>query len=223
MPDDPFDQALTADPATRHRDALDAALAADPATRRRDAFDEVLTADPATRHRSAQPATPQDAPVPSQAPPPTPPADGSAVASTSTRLVGNNSSSIAPFLRQTGQSLDPTRAPWCAAYVNGVLGANGIDGVQGPGKNIATSFLNWGAPVQGDPQPGDVLVQPRGNPAGSTGGHVGIAVGPVAEGSGGKFYLMQSGDYAGKVSYSWEPAQSLVVRRAQQPTQQATR
>jgi hypothetical protein len=94
------------------------------------------------------------------------------------------------------------------------LDANGVQGTTGAGKNIATSFLNWGAPAQGDPQPGDVLVQPRGHPAGGIGGHVGIAAGPVAEGSGGRFYLMQSGNLNGHVAYSWEPAQGVVVRRA---------
>jgi hypothetical protein len=155
---------------------------------------------------------------PDDAPPPV----GAAIASTAGKLVGNNAATISPFLRQTGQSLDPTRANWCAAFVNGVLGANGVDGVQGPGKNIATSFLNWGTPAEGDLQPGDVLVQPRGHPAGGIGGHVGIATGHIAEGNGQTYVLMQSGNLNGKVAYSWEPAQSLVVRRLPQPSKQAS-
>jgi hypothetical protein len=174
--------------------------------------------------QDAQPPAAQPAPAPSQAPQDTPPADGSAVASTAGSLVGNNATSIKPFLRQTGQSLDPTRANWCAAFVNGVLEANGVEGTSGPAKNVATGFLNWGAPVQDTPQPGDVLVQPRGHPAGGLGGHVGIATGHIAEGPSGTFYLMQSGNLNGKVAYSWEPAQSVVVRRAApRSTQQATR
>ena len=145
--------------------------------------------------------------------------DGSAVASTAANLVGNSAVSIRPFLQQTGQTLDPTRANWCAAFVNGVLAANGEQGTTGPGRYVATSFLKWGAPVDGDPQPGDVLVQPRGHPAGGIGGHVGIATGQIAEGNGRTFYLMQSGNLNGHVSYSWEPAQSVVVRRA--PTAQS--
>jgi hypothetical protein len=147
---------------------------------------------------------------------------GDAIASTAGRLVGNDAVSISPFLRQTGQSLDPTHANWCAAFVNGVLGANGVEGVQGPGKNIATSFLNWGDPADGELQPGDVLVQPRGHPAGGIGGHVGIATGHIAEGNGQTYVLMQSGNLNGRVAYSWEPAQSLVVRRVPQPSQQAS-
>jgi hypothetical protein len=144
--------------------------------------------------------------------------------STAAQFTGADSASIKPFLQQTGQSLDPTRANWCAAFVNGVLAANGVEGTTGAGKNVATGFLKWGASVGGEPQPGDVMVQPRGHPAGGLGGHVGIATGHVAEGQGGTFYLMQSGNLQGKVAYSWEPAQSVVVRRAApRSTQQATR
>ena len=94
--------------------------------------------------------------------------------------------------------------------------------VQGPGKYVATSFLNWGQPAQGDPQPGDVLVLPNGRAAGVPGGHVGIATGQIADAPGGRtVYLMQSGNENGRVAYSWEPAQSVVVRRAPQTSTQA--
>src|SRR5580765_3107925 len=164
---------------------------------------------------SASPPEPQAATASSQPP------VGDAIASTASKFVGANAAGIVPFLQQTGQSLDPTRSNWCAAFVNGLLQANGVEGVQGPGKNIATSFLNWGEPAEGDLQPGDVLVQPRGHPAGGIGGHVGIATGHITEGHGQTYVLMQSGNLNGRVAYSWEPAQSLVVRRAPQPPQQA--
>lgn len=132
--------------------------------------------------------------------------------------MGNNSATIAPFLAKTGQNLNPLQANWCAAFVNGVLAANGVQGTTGAGKNVATSFENWGEPAN-QPQPGDVLVQPRGHPAGGIGGHVGIAAGPIAQGNGQSYYLMQSGNYAGHVAYSWEPAGSVVVRRAPSSSQ----
>lgn len=180
------------------------------------------------------PGGPQDAsgagPAPALPPapqvataPPQPPV-GDAIASTAGKLVGANAAAIVPFLRQNGQSLDAIHQNWCAAFVNGVLGANGVQGVQGPSKNIATSFLNWGTPAEGDLQPGDVLVQPKGRQAGVTGGHVGIATGHITEGNGQTYVLMQSGNYGGNggtVAYSWEPADSLVVRRAPQPSRQA--
>jgi hypothetical protein len=195
------------------------------------AWGRALDADPSVRRRGfpqgAQDATGASGgvtpPQQQEAPPAAiqrPAASGEAIASTAAKLVGNNSSSILPFLRQTGQSLDATRSNWCAAFVNGVLGANGVEGTQGSSKNVATSFLNWGAPAEGEPQPGDVLVQPRGHPAGGIGGHVGIATGQVAEGAGQTYYLMQSGNLNGKVAYSWEPAHSVVIRRAPpKPTQ----
>ena len=132
---------------------------------------------------------------------------------TAAKLAGKSAADVRPFLQQTGQSLDPTRMNWCAAFVNGVLQANGVQGTTGGGKNIATGFLNWGVPVQGEPQPGDVLVLPKGHPAGGLGGHVGIAVGQVADGPGGTFYLMQSGNEGDRVAYTWEPARGVVARR----------
>lgn len=188
------------------------------------AWSRALDADPNTQ-RSGMPATSAAAPAPAPAPPPQPaPApsqgapSGSSIASTAASLVGNNSATIAPFLQKNGQSLNPLQANWCAAFVNGVLAANGEPGTTGPGKNVATSFMNWGEPAS-QPQPGDVLVQPRGHPAGGIGGHVGIAAGPIAQGSGQTYYLMQSGNYAGHVAYSWEPAGSVVVRRAPSSSQ----
>jgi hypothetical protein len=170
---------------------------------------------------STPPPSQQPAPAPSQGPQSQPPSGG-AIVSTAGSLMGSNSATIQPFLRQTGQSLDPTRYNWCAAFTNGVLAANGVQGTTGSGKNVATGFLNWGVPVQGDPQPGDVLVQPRGHPAGGIGGHVGIFAGQIADGQHGEvYYLMQSGNYNDKVSYSWEPAQTVVARRAAELAQQA--
>lgn len=81
------------------------------------------------------------------------------------------------------------------------------------GKSRDPMHFEIAAPAAA-PQPGDVLVQRRG-------GRSGVATGHVAEGSGKRYFLMQVDDPSGKVAYSWEPAQSLVVRRAPQPSQQA--
>jgi hypothetical protein len=153
---------------------------------------------------------------PDQTAPDAPPAPsvGDNIASTAARLAGANSAAIRSFLRQNGQDLDSTKANWCAAFVNGTLAANGVQGTIGPGRNVATGFLNWGVPADGEPLPGDVMVLPRGHAPGALGGHVGIAVGQVAEGKAGTFYLMQSGNLGDKVQYTWEPAGSVVVRRA---------
>jgi len=141
---------------------------------------------------------------------------GGDIATTGASQIGQTGATINRFLRANAQGLDATKANWCAAFVNGVLNANGVAGTTGKTRDVATSFLQWGQPVQGDPQAGDVLVQPKGHAAGQTGGHVGIATGQVAEGPGGSYYLMESGNVDNKVIYSWEPAQSIVVRRMPQ-------
>lgn len=176
--------------------------------------------DKATKAYPGMALTPADQPPPS----------GADIVSTARALNGQNAASINAFLRAHNQSLDATKSNWCAAWVNGVLAANGVEGTTGPGKQVATSFLNWGNPVQDAPQPGDVVVLPRGRSAGVTGGHVGIATGDVADGPNGPLYLMQSGNSSqgGNVAYSWEPAASVAVRRgipdqpaAPSPQQQA--
>jgi uncharacterized protein (TIGR02594 family) len=67
--------------------------------------------------------------------------------------------------------------PWCAKFVNGVLGSQGLPG---SGSNMAKSFLNYGGTVfdratgQGDPkqaQPGDIAIFNRAG-GGSGSGHV---------------------------------------------------
>lgn len=146
---------------------------------------------------------------------------GDNIVTTATGHLGQTSSTIGDFLHRNNEQLDPTRANWCAAFVNSALNENGVAGVTGAGRDVATSFLKWGTPVDGAPQAGDVLVEPRGHPAGGLGGHVGFATGHVASGPNGDFYLMESGNLNGKVAYSWEPAQGLVVRRAPPPLDQS--
>lgn len=65
--------------------------------------------------------------------------------------------------------VDVKTTPWCAAFVNAILKANGI---KGTGSNLARSFLKWGQPVKDTPQPGDIIVFPRGNS--NWQGHVGF-------------------------------------------------
>lgn len=141
---------------------------------------------------------------------------GDAIVATAAKLAGRDADGVRSFLKQTGQDLDPRSNAWCAAFVNGVLEANGVPGMSGNGKYVATGFLNWGQPADGEPQPGDVLVMPRGRAPGALGGHVGIATGQIADTKTGTYYLMQSGDMSGRVNYTWEPARSVVVRRPPQ-------
>jgi len=72
--------------------------------------------------------------------------------------VGKSAEQIKSEIMSSGASgiVDPTKDPWCAAYVNAELRRNGI---QGSGSAAANSFLKWGVPVdKNNIQPGDVIV-----------------------------------------------------------------
>ncbi|WP_234842779.1 TIGR02594 family protein [Sinorhizobium meliloti] len=84
---------------------------------------------------------------------------------------------ISDFIkRSAGINIDPRVTPWCAAFVNAVLGAQGIEGT---GKLNARSFLNFGMPTDA-PKPGDIVVMSRGSGAQ---GHVGFFQGYDANGN----------------------------------------
>ncbi|RJQ38254.1 MAG: hypothetical protein C4555_05165 [Dehalococcoidia bacterium] len=129
-----------------------------------------------------------------------------------------NKAEIQDFLKTGGQNIDPAKVPWCAAFVNSALSQAGING---SGSLVATSFANWGQPVQGPPQKGDVLVQMNsrfdGQPLkpGEVGGHVGIATGRVAP--DGRIEMI-SGNKSNAVSTTWESPSSVIARRAGQPS-----
>lgn len=78
---------------------------------------------------------------------------------------------ISSFIEKAaGVSIDPAKTAWCAAFVNAVLGAKGMEGT---GRLNARSFLDWGTPVK-TPSKGDIVVLERN---GSTWqGHVGFLV-----------------------------------------------
>ena len=124
---------------------------------------------------------------------------------------GETLETVAPFLNQ---NIGPIVNAWCAAFANAALKAAGI---QGSGSNVATSFENWGTAVANaaEVRAGDVLVQARGNAAGETGGHVGIATGQTKVGpNGGLLVEMVSGNLGGRVATSFESAAGLDIRRA---------
>lgn len=116
---------------------------------------------------------------------------------------------ISSFIKQAaGQNINPAVTAWCAAFVNGVLGASGS---KGTGKLNARSFLNWGNPVT-TPKKGDVVVFQRGNSGWQ--GHVGFYV--DQEVRDGKPYIkVLGGNQSNSVKESWYPADRLLgIRRA---------
>jgi uncharacterized protein (TIGR02594 family) len=77
-------------------------------------------------------------------------------------------SALGELFKQANVNVDPEMTAWCAAFVNAVLGANGI---KGTGSLSARSFLNFGKETT-SPNPGDVVVLRRGKNEAQ--GHVGF-------------------------------------------------
>lgn len=75
------------------------------------------------------------------------------------------------FLHYGGFRLDPREVPWCAAFVNSVLGEAEVHGTS---SLAARSFLRWGKEIT-DPEMGDIVVLKRGNNTWQ--GHVGFFYG----------------------------------------------
>lgn len=82
----------------------------------------------------------------------------------------NNSQDLSDMFKIGGISLDPQKEAWCAAFVNAVLGQNGVVGT---GSAAASSFQNFGQAVK-NPQKGDIVVMDH---------HVGFYGGTNANGS----------------------------------------
>lgn len=80
------------------------------------------------------------------------------------------------FKSSMGRNVDPKKTPWCAAFANSVIQANGG---QGTGSLMARSFLEWGEPTN-EPKEGDVVVLSRGNSP--VFGHVGFYAGKTSDG-----------------------------------------
>ena len=87
----------------------------------------------------------------------------------------NAQEELQQFIGKNHHQIDIKKTPWCAAFVNGVLGSQGLPGT---GSDLAKSFLSYGAPVwdrnmgtdMKNVQPGDIAVFNRGGDK----GHVGI-------------------------------------------------
>lgn len=113
---------------------------------------------------------------------------------------------ISEFIRTfAGIEIDPRQTAWCAAFVNAVLG---VEGIEGTGRLNARSFLNFGTPVD-EPRVGDVVVFSRGDPDGWQ-GHVGFFSGYDENGN----ILVLGGNQSDSVSVaSYSASRLLGVRR----------
>lgn len=107
--------------------------------------------------------------------------------------IGKDASQMRDEIMQSGAAgiIDPTKGPWCAAYVNAQLERSGI---KGSGSPAADSYENWGEPVdKNNIQYGDVLVGDYGAGARS---HVMFAAGSPRNGA----VEIIGGNQSGKVT-----------------------
>jgi uncharacterized protein (TIGR02594 family) len=107
----------------------------------------------------------------------------------------------------SGQHIDPEKEAWCAAFVNAVLGSQGI---KGSGSNLARSFLGYGSATN-TPEKGDIVVLK--SKASASGTHVGI----FDSAAGGRVNVLGGNQGGGRVKVS-SFAQSDVLGFRRAPT-----
>jgi uncharacterized protein (TIGR02594 family) len=95
--------------------------------------------------------------------------------------------------------IDPARIPWCAAFVNAVLGKTGYTK---SGSNQARSFLRYGVATR-EPKKGDIVVLVR---------HVGIFQEHIYR-NGRKFVAVLGGNQSNRVKVSYFTANSVLSYR----------
>jgi uncharacterized protein (TIGR02594 family) len=114
------------------------------------------------------------------------------------------------FFREANLNLDPEKVKWCAAFVNAVLGANGVTGT---GSLAARSFLNFGRDDTHSPQKGDIVVVSRKGQD-----HVGFLESVDKKGN----VRILGGNTADKVGTStYSKGEVLAVRRPPTPAETA--
>tara|TARA_B100001057_G_scaffold390033_1_gene397901 strand:+ start:174 stop:674 length:501 start_codon:yes stop_codon:yes gene_type:complete len=110
--------------------------------------------------------------------------------------------------------VDPRYTEWCAAFVNAVLADSGMKNLHDmkhPQPLTARSFLTWGEKVE-TPQPGDIVVFPRGNSDWK--GHVGFYVGWEQKADGKVYWKILGGNQNDSVSIDlYNPGMALGIRR----------
>ena len=118
---------------------------------------------------------------------------------------------ILEYFRAAGHAeVGEDEVPWCAAFVNAILGRCGIAGTQ---SLAARSFQHWGDPVTlDDAQPGDVVVFWRGKRDGWQ-GHVGFFAGY----DGTKIRVLGGNQSDAVRVTSYSTVQLLGIRRARMP------
>lgn len=97
--------------------------------------------------------------------------------------------------------VNPSRTPWCAAFVNGILRQNGL---RGTGSNSAASFKNYKTATS-MPSEGDIVVIRR---RGGSGSHVGFFKGFVTK-NGQRYVAVLGGNQSNKVTVAYYPVSKV--------------
>jgi len=105
-----------------------------------------------------------------------------------------------------GQTVDPARIPWCAAWANMVLSQAGMETT---GSLMARSFLSWGKATKA-PNIGDVVVMRRGRNRNM--GHVGFFYAFV-DVNGSKMVAVLGGNQGKEVRISYYPITKVIAYR----------
>ena len=105
-----------------------------------------------------------------------------------------------------GQTVDPARIPWCAAWANMVLSESGMETT---GSLMARSFLAWGKATKA-PNIGDVVVMRRGRNRNM--GHVGFFYAFV-DVNGSKMVAVLGGNQGKEVRISYYPISKVIAYR----------
>lgn len=127
------------------------------------------------------------------------------------KYLGTNEHEGAPVLqsvfKKAGINIDPSKTPWCAAFVDATLKEGGM---KGTGSLMAKSYLDWGTSTS-TPTKGDVVVLARGSADGPQ-GHVGFFAG--MENINGKDYVkILGGNQNDSVSVKTYPADRVLGYR----------
>ena len=124
--------------------------------------------------------------------------DTTHIHSVASRFVGLHERSDKNKLQQI-VNVDPSKTPWCAAFVNAVLGRSGIEGT---GSNHARSFLRYGVATN-TPRKGDIVVLGR---------HVGFYEGQVTR-NGRTYVAVLGGNQGNSVRTSYYLASRVKAYR----------
>ena len=124
--------------------------------------------------------------------------DTTHIHSVASRFVGLNERTDKNTLKQI-VNVDPSRTPWCAAFVNAMLNRSGIEGTR---SNHARSFLSYGVPTK-TPRKGDIVVLGR---------HVGFYEGHVTR-NGRTYVAVLGGNQGNSVRTSYYLASRVIAYR----------